>query len=310
MDGQKEIRISVVVPVFNERANVAPLHAEIAAAVAGLGPYEIIFVDDCSTDGTLEALRGLKPCRILRLRRNSGQSAALDAGIKNSRGGVIVTLDGDGQNDPKEIPALVAALDSGLDAVCGWRHKRKDTFAKRFTSRGAALLRRFLVDDGIHDAGCTLRAYRRECFEDLELYGEMHRMIPALLKWRGFRIGELKVNHRPRTAGKTKYSFMRIPKGLMDMIYVWFWRKYSFRPLHIFGGLGLIFMSAGSLLLALMAYLKLVHGYRLSDKIWPLAGFFAVLVGMQFFITGLLAANIVDSAGKRKYHIAQSIENR
>ncbi len=301
--------ISVVVPVFNEEANVGPLHQELVDALRPLNQsFEIIFVDDASTDKTCETLKKLSPVKIIRLRRQFGQSCALDAGIKNAKGKIIITLDGDGQNDPKDIPLLLNTLQDGWDVVCGWRFKRNDPFMKRFISKGAKMLRRWLVMDDINDAGCTFRAYRRECFEDLELYAELHRMIPALLKWRGYKITDVKVNHRPRTAGKTKYSWSRVFKGFMDMIYVWFWRSYSQRPLHLFGGFGLFFILSGSFLLMALFVARLFFDYQLSNKIWPMVGFFSLLLGIQLILMGLMAAHAVNVGGQKKYYVDSVID--
>ena len=303
------VDISVVVPVYNEKDNVGSLHKELLAALKPLKKsFEVIFVDDRSTDGTWEALQALSPVKILHLRRQFGQSCALDAGIKIAKGDVIITLDGDGQNDPADIPLLLRTLENGWDVVCGWRFKRQDPWMKKFISKGARMLRGRLVKDDIHDAGCTFRAYRRECFEDLELYAELHRMIPALLKWRGFKITDVKVNHRARTAGKTKYNWSRVFKGFMDMIYVWFWRSYAQRPLHLFGGFGLFFMASGSLLLAVLFVARLFFDYQLSNKIWPLVGFFGLILGIQLMLMGLLAAHSVSVAGQKKYYIDSMVE--
>jgi len=223
--------ISVVVPVFNEEGNVVPLHEEILEAVRKTGlNFEVIFVDDGSTDRTLFELKQIRPVKVVVLQSRYGQSCALDAGIKNARGDILVTLDGDGQNDPAAIPALLEKLDKGYDAVCGWRTKRMDPFGKRFVAKGARFLRKILVDDGIHDAGCTLRAYRRKCFAGMDLYGGLHRMIPGLLKWRRFKITEIPLNHRSRLCGFTKYNWTRIFHGFSDMIYIWLWRNH-FVPL-------------------------------------------------------------------------------
>jgi glycosyltransferase involved in cell wall biosynthesis len=180
------------------------------------------------------------------MRKNFGQTAAMDAGIKASQYDYIVTMDGDRQNDPADIPRLVEYLEENdLDIVSGWRKHRKDTAMKKFTSRGANFLRKIIIDDGIHDSGCSLKIYRRECFDHINLYGEMHRFIPALLKIKGFKVGEIVVNHRPRTSGKTKYNWKRTFKGFVDMISVWFWGKFAVRPLHIFGTAGILSMLLG-----------------------------------------------------------------
>lgn len=224
--------LSVVVPVFNEEGNVIPLHGQIieAAHQTGLN-FEIIFVDDGSTDNTLTELKTLRPVKVVVLQKNYGQSCALDAGIKHAQGDIIVTLDGDGQNDPAAIGALLKKLDEGYDAVCGWRKKRMDPFSKRFVAKGAWVLRALLVDDGVHDAGCTLRAYRRQCFSRMDLYGGLHRMVPGLLKWQGFKVTEIQVDHRPRLCGTTKYNWTRIVQGLKDMLYIWSWRRHPVSPL-------------------------------------------------------------------------------
>jgi glycosyltransferase involved in cell wall biosynthesis len=252
-------------------------------------------------------LKKLSDITIVKLRKNSGQSSALDAGLKQAKGEIIITMDGDGQDDPSEIPTLLAKLDGGYDVVCAWRKKRADSLSKRVVSLGARYLRSILVDDGVHDAGTQFRIYRKECFEDLDLYGEMHRMIPALLKWRGFRVGEVPVHHRARKHGVTKYTTTRIVKGLLDMVYIWFWRKYSQRPLHLFGSLGTLFFIAGSVILTLMLYAKLFWNYALSDKIWPLVGFFFILVGIQLMIAGLQSAHMVEMTIKKRYYVKDVI---
>lgn len=288
------VRYSVVVPVLNEEGNVARLHAEICDTMGKIGePYEILFVNDGSTDKTGEELMTLHPATIITFRKNTGQSAALDAGFHEARGRVIIALDGDGQNPPSEIPKLLDALTEDVDIVSGWRKHRKDSLGKRFLSRGADMLRGLLVSDGIHDSGCTLKAYRRECFEDLQLMGEMHRFIPAVLRIQGFRITEVVVEHRPRTAGKTKYNYRRVLKGFTDMISVWFWRKYAARPVHLFGGAGLVLGGFGVLLLIALGVWRLVYGHPLSTSVLPLIAVFAILLGFQFFASGILADILV-----------------
>ena len=232
--------LSVVVPLYNEEGNVEELHRRIVAALASIGKfYEVIFIDDGSTDKTSDIARSLSPLTLITFRRNFGQTAAFDAGFKQAKGEVIITLDGDLQNDPKDIPLLLAKINEGYDVVSGWRHERKDPLSKKIFSRAADLLRKILLDDNIHDSGCSLKAYRRECFDHLDLFGEMHRFIPALLELEGYRVAEVKVSHHPRVYGTTKYNWKRAIKGLTDMIAIWFWRKYASRPVPFFGGTGL-----------------------------------------------------------------------
>lgn len=298
------VKYSIVIPVYNEEEAVIPLHSEIKLVMDKIGhPYEVLFVDDGSTDRTYERLSALSPVKIIRFRKNFGQTAALDAGFKNARGEIFITMDGDGQNDPADIPRLLEKMAEGYDIVSGWRKDRKDNYSKRFISRGANLLRKFFVADHIKDSGCTLKSYRRECFDDLDLFGEIHRFIPAILAWKGFKIGELNVNHRQRTTGQTKYNWKRMLKGFVDMISVWFWRKYSSRPLHLFGGLGVLFGGSGFLLGLYLAIMRIFKLLSLQNSIWPLVSVFLILTGIQFFISGLLG----DIAIKTYYNGKRSV---
>ena len=283
--------ISVVVPVFNEEGNVANLHKEIVEVCKENNyDYEIIFIDDGSADRTAEICQSLRPLKLIRMRKNFGQTAAMDAGIKAAKNDYIVTMDGDGQNDPADIPQMIAYLEEkNVDVVSGWRKNRKDTIMKRFTSRGANLLRHMIVHDGIHDSGCSLKVYKRECFKGVNLYGEQHRFIPALLKIKGFKIGEVVVNHRPRTSGKTKYNWKRTIKGFVDMISVWFWNKFASRPLHLLGGAGLCFIGLGFIcgVWSLVIFLK---GAKMSNNMMPpLLTIFFVIIGILLFIFGLMS---------------------
>ena len=257
--------ISVVVPVFNEEGNVRELHKEILEVCKKENyKFEIIFVDDGSKDKTPEICKELKPLKYIRMRKNFGQTAAMDAGIKLAQYDYIVTMDGDRQNDPADIPKLVNYLEENdLDIVSGWRKNRKDTVMKKFTSRVANFLRGIIVKDNIHDSGCSLKIYKKECFDHINLYGEMHRFIPALLKIKGFEVGEVVVNHRPRTAGMTKYNWKRTIKGFVDMISLWFWSKYAVRPLHIMGAGGMISIFLG-IVCAIWSIVLFVLGYKLS----------------------------------------------
>jgi len=236
------MNISIIIPVYNEEESVARLHAELKVTLESYDiDYEIIFVDDGSRDTTFEVLKGLNPVKVIRFRRNFGQTAALDAGFKAARGEVIVSMDGDLQDDPAEMHKLLSELGEETDVVVGARSPRRDAPMKKFVSWGAYLLRQGLLKDGVKDSGTTYRAYKKEALANLDLYGEEHRVIPALLQLRGFKIAEVPVNHRPRLHGQTKYDWKRTLKGFLDIINVWFWQKYSARPLHFFGGLGLSF---------------------------------------------------------------------
>lgn len=303
---------SVVIPVYNEEKNVTNLHQEVVSVMKGLKKkFEIIFVNDGSTDRTLDRLKILSPIKIINFRANFGQSSSLDAGIKSARGEIIITMDGDGQNDPKDIPNLLKKLGCGFDVVCGWRYKRKDPFLKKFISLGARELKKIFVQDEIHDSVCALRVYRRECFEDLDLYGELHRMIPGLLKWRGFRVTEIKVNHRFRRYGKSKYDWKRIIRGFLDMIGVWFWRNYESRPLHLFGTLGLMTTVISIIFGMYLAIMRMFFGYYLRDKIWPLVVTTAFIFGIQLLVFGLLADLILKNRPKKDfYKIKEIIDNK
>lgn len=306
--------LSVVVPLYNEEGNVKELHNRIADACRDLGKhFEIIFVDDGSDDGTAKNCEGLTPLKLIKFRKNFGQTAGFDAGIKEAKGDIIITMDGDLQNDPADIKLLLEEMNRGYDVVSGWRWQRKDSLGKKIFSRVANLLRKLLIQDHIHDSGCSLKAYKRECFEDVDLFGEMHRFMPAILQLQGYKVGEVKVNHFPRVHGKTKYNWRRGIKGFVDMISVWFWRRYSSRPLHLFGGGGIIVSFLGTVILIWMAVLKIFFNERLSDKIWPLMGALLVMVGIQLFISGLLADILVKNYYKNRkrmnYVIKEVIEN-
>lgn len=287
MDKEK---LSIVVPVYNEEDNIKPLHEEIVAVCAREGyEFEVIIVDDGSTDQTGVVVRSLKPVKYIRFRKNFGQTAAMDAGIKHASGSLIITMDGDRQNDPADIPRMIAYLkEKDLDVVSGWRKDRKDSFMKHVVSRGANLLRRMIINDGIHDSGCSLKIYKTECFEGVNLYGEMHRFIPALLKIKGFNIGEMEVMHRPRRAGYTKYNWKRAMKGFLDMLAIRFWTRFSTRPLHLFGTLGLIFIFLG-FVAGVFTLVDFLQGMEISDTALPILTTFLFLGGLQMVFTGLIS---------------------
>lgn len=308
--------ISVVVPVFNEEGNVRELHKEILEVCKKENyKFEIIFVDDGSKDKTPEICKELKPLKYIRMRKNFGQTAAMDAGIKLAQYDYIVTMDGDRQNDPADIPKLVNYLEENdLDIVSGWRKNRKDTVMKKFTSRVANFLRGIIVKDNIHDSGCSLKIYKKECFDHINLYGEMHRFIPALLRIKGFEVGEVVVNHRPRTAGVTKYNWKRTIKGFVDMISLWFWSKYAVRPLHILGAGGMVSIFLG-VVCAIWSIVLFVLGYKMSNNIMPpLLTVFFIIVGLLMFIFGLMSdmmsKTYYGSGIDKSYSIKETIENK
>ncbi|KKT87880.1 MAG: Glycosyl transferase GT2 family [Candidatus Moranbacteria bacterium GW2011_GWC2_45_10] len=300
-------------PLFNEEGNVKELHRRIVEACGKTGKSsEVIFIDDGSKDATVRECEELSPLKLIKFRKNFGQTAAFDAGIKNAVGDVVITMDGDLQNDPNDIPLLLEKMKEGFDVVSGWRWQRKDTLSKHLSSRAANLMRKILIQDSIHDSGCSLKAYRRECFEGIDLFGEMHRFMPAILQLEGFTVGEVKVSHHARVHGKTKYNWKRGVKGMVDMVSVWFWRKYANRPLHLFGGSGVFLSLAGFAILIWMAIEKIFLGASLSERIWPLVGLFMILAGIQLFVSGLLAdilaKNYYKNHGKMNYNVKEIVE--
>lgn len=304
--------ISIVIPAYNEEESIEPLQRELVVVLSAMGkPFEIIWVDDGSTDRTYERLSAFSPITIIRFRRRFGQTAALDAGIKRAKGEYIVTMDGDGQNDPADIPRLVNALEQGpFDLITGWRKERKDPFMKKISSRAAAFARRIILRDSIHDSGCTLKIYKRECFENVDLTGEMHRFIPALLVTRGFRVRELVVNHRSRARGKTKYTWSRGIKGLLDMVAVFFWRVYANRPLHLFGGAGVALIALSILAGFFAIYEKFSLGIDLSNNFLATLAIFGILTGLQLFVAGLLAdmvAKIYSAHGQKQSYVIKDV---
>lgn len=300
------MELSIVIPVYNEEENVEPLIQEINAAVRPLGkPYEIVVVDDGSRDATFSVLARLHlrdSClRVVRLKRNFGQTAAIAAGLAYADGDVVVLMDGDAQNDPKDIPALLAELKKGNDLVCGWRSNRRDPFLnRRLPSMIANHLVSLTTQVKLHDYGCTLKAMRRDVAKNLKLYGEMHRFIPAIAYERGARVAELKVNHRPRMRGDSKYGIARTLRVILDLLTVKFLISYSTRPLHVFGVLGL---SSGGLGFVIAVYLtlqKLVYHESIGGRPLLLLAILLIFIGFQFLTMGLLAEML-----SRTYHESQ-----
>ncbi len=289
------VELSVVIPAYNEEESVGPLYKELHEVLSALGKtYEIIFVDDGSTDATFERLRALherdSAVRIVKFRSNFGQSAAMKAGFDHAGGEVVVTMDADLQNDPYDIPKLLEKMEADdLDVVCGWRYNRHDPFSKKVFSKFANSLRKVLTHETIHDSGCTLRAYRRECVKGLELYGELHRYIPAMLLWKGYHIGELETNHRDRSFGRSKYNWARLVKGFLDLLVITFWQRYSVRPMHVFGGAGLVMSGIGLALALYLGISRLFLQTELTDRPLFLVALVLLVVGVQFLALGIIA---------------------
>jgi len=301
------VAISVVLPVLNEQDNLRPLYAELSEVLKSMNEgYEILFVDDGSTDGTADIMRELNAqdpaVRVIRFRRNFGQTAALSAGFDHARGAIVITLDADRQNDPRDIPKLVAKLREGYDLVNGWRFDRQDPFLnRRLPSMIANKIISFTTDVKLHDYGCTLKAFTADVARNIALYGEMHRFIPAIASWMGISIAEVQVNHRPRVSGTSKYGISRTIRVILDLITVKFLLSYSGRPLQFFGLFGLVCGVVGGLITGVLTIQRLFFGVPLADRPLLLLGILMVFMGLQFITFGLLG-----EMQTRAYHEAQN----
>ncbi len=297
--------VSVVIPLYNEEENVRDLHERITAVLASLGTdYELILVDDGSTDSTLRLLQDIQAADahvvVLSLRRNFGQTAAFAAGFDYSRGDIIVTMDGDLQNDPNDIPKLIELMKDN-DLVSGWRKHRKDPFlSRRLPSIMANWLISRVTGVNLHDYGCSLKAYKRDVIKNLKLYGEMHRFIPAVASWYGVRIAEVETTHHPRLRGKSKYGISRTVKVVLDLITVKFLQSFSTKPLQFFGPIGLLSGAVGFLISLYLALVKLLEGREIGGRPLLLLGALLIIVGIQFIGMGLLGEMMV-----RVYHETQ-----
>ncbi|HEX9818975.1 MAG TPA: glycosyltransferase family 2 protein [Methylomirabilota bacterium] len=307
--------ISVVIPVYNEADNLVALHEELRAVLRRIGgSAEVIVVDDGSTDATATVLERLcdqdPSLTVVRLSRNFGQTAALAAGLAHARGEVIVTLDGDLQSDPADIPRLIAKLDEGHDLVNGWRIDRQDTFVtRRLPSTLANRLISFATRLKLHDYGCPVKAFRGSLARSLRLYGEMHRFIPALAGDLGASVVEIPVNHRPRVRGASKYGLSRTPRVLLDLVTVKFMTSYLTRPIHVFGFPGIVAATVGTLLTIYLGIERLVRGVALADRPILLLAILLCLVGVQFIALGLLGEMLArlyhESQGKPVYVVRE-----
>lgn len=302
----KEIQLSVIIPVFNEEGNIEPLYREIKEALGRWGvEYEILAIDDGSTDDSFIVLKRLHEkdlrVRVIRFRRNFGQTAAFAAGFDLAQGEVIVTMDADLQNDPADIPILLSKIEEGYDVVSGWRVGRKDPF---LTRRLPSMVANWLISETtgvrLHDYGCSLKAYRAEVIKEVRLYGDLHRFIPALASWMGVRVAEVPVQHHARRFGKSKYGLARTIRVLLDLLTVRFLLSYSTRPIQIFGLLGLLSFVIGGVLLAYLGYVRLVLQQPIADRPLVLLAILLTMVGVQLVTMGLLGELVV-----RTYHESQ-----
>lgn len=311
----EEIDVSVLVPVLNEAGTVEELSVRLAEVLEKAGKtFEILFIDDGSHDETVERVRQARlqdpRVKLVRLRRNFGKAAALCAGFDHSRGRVLITMDGDLQDDPEEIPRFLGMLEEGdLDLVSGWKRDRQDPASKRYPSLLFNWVTRKLARVDLHDFNCGFKAYRREVLSEIALYGELHRYIPVLASRRGFRVGELAVQHHPRRHGVSKYGWDRFYKGLLDLITVLFITKYTRRPLHLFGSIGLLSMGTG---LAINIYLAIrwMMGESLSNRPLLLLGVLLMLLGIQVLTTGLIGEMITFKGFRRAdtYSVRELLE--
>ena len=316
----QSFKVSVVAPLLNEQDNIKPLCQQLTKTLSDKYDYEIIFIDDGSTDNSLNILRGLQKSdpkiHIISFRRNFGQTAALSAGFEHAKGDIVVAIDADLQNDPADIPKMIEKLNEGFDVVSGWRKKRHD---KAVTRLLPSKLANWLISKStcvnLHDFGCTLKAYRKEVLTQTKLYGEMHRFIPALASWSGARIAELVVNHRPRTAGAAKYGLGRTWKVMLDLITVEFLGSFSTKPIYIFGGLGLLSGLGAFFVGAVVLYQKFLSPAQLPMNRNPLLVLTALLITttVQLILMGLLAELLVrtyhESQGRPTYVIREIIES-
>jgi glycosyltransferase involved in cell wall biosynthesis len=306
--------LSIVVPVFNEAGSVEPLYQEIVEALTPLGAFEVVFVDDGSTDGSGAMIERIVAAhdrvRLVKLRRNFGKAAALTHGFAEARGDLIVTMDGDRQDDPAEIPKLLAKLDQGYDLVSGWKQSRQDPVSKTLPSKFFNWTVRKSTGVALHDFNCGLKAYRREVIRHVTVYGELHRYIPVLASDLGFRVAEEKVSHRRRTTGQSKYGWRRYARGYLDLLTVLFLGRYRQRPQHLFGGIGTMMVLAG-VLVDLYLTIDKLFGHPIGQRPLLVFGTLLIIVGIQLLSLGLVGELITQARARDKpddYEVERVVE--
>ena len=305
------VDLSILIPLYNERESIRELASEITESLGKLSiSYEIIFVDDGSRDGSFEEIKTLASTdsRVIgiRFRRNYGKSAALSEGFEISRGNIVVTMDADLQDDPAELPAMIEKLNEGYDVISGWKKNRKDPLTKKIPSRLFNFVTRLMSGVRIHDFNCGLKIYKADVVKTVRVYGELHRYIPVLAKWAGFRVGELVVNHRSRKYGSTKFGASRFFKGFLDLLTVMFLGKYNKNPLHFFGILGGILFFIGLLINGYLTY-QWFGGIWIGNRPILFLGILMMIVGIQFVSLGLLAEMIAAGKDRENYSVSEKI---
>jgi glycosyltransferase involved in cell wall biosynthesis len=301
-------KISIVIPLYNEEDALRPLYSELKKALKNYSSdFEIVFVDDGSNDRSLSIIKELartdNKIKYISFRANYGKSAALQVGFKHATGDAIVTMDADLQDDPAEIQNLLIKLGEGYDLVSGWKKKRYDPFVKKISSRFFNFVTRVLTRIKIHDFNCGLKAYRKDVAHSINVYGELHRYIPVLAKWKGFSISEVVVKHHPRRYGKTKFGISRFFKGFIDLITVIFTTRYVKRPMHLFGFVGLVAAFAGFIISLYLTYEKFILGIGINNRPVFFLGILLIIVGIQFFAIGLIGELIVHTNQDEKEYV-------
>jgi len=306
------VALSILIPLYNEKESLSELYQNIIASLTDFdGEFEIVFVDDGSGDGSFDILESLhrtdRRVRVIQFRKNYGKSAALDSGFKLVRGDIVVTMDADLQDDPNEIPQLVAKINQGYDLISGWKKKRYDPFIKRQTSKIYNLVTSIIAGVRLHDFNCGLKAYRRDVIKEAEIYGQLHRFIPVLAHWKGFRVGEMVVKHHPRKFGRTKFGSFRFIAGMLDLFTVVFLNKFKKRPLHLFGSIGLVMTIVGMLLNGYLGYQRIFSQQYLSNRPLLFLAVLLVIVGIQFISLGLLGEMITETQKRKNDYSVKNI---
>jgi len=304
--------LTILIPLFDEEGSLPELYEKLTAVLIEFKrSYEIIFVDDGSTDGSFKILENLfqkdNSVRVFQFRKNYGKSAALSCGFEEALGKYVITMDADLQDDPEEIPALIEKIEDGFDLISGWKKKRYDPFIKRSTSKFYNLVTSFLSGIRLHDFNCGIKAYRSEAVKNIQIYGQLHRFIPVLTYWQGFRVGEKVVKHHPRKYGKTKFGLSRFTAGLFDLFTVLFLHKFRKRPLHLFGSLGLLSFLVGIIINLILAYQRIFADKFLSNRPLLFLAVMLVIVGIQFISIGLLGEMITETQKRQDDYSVKNV---